>query len=120
MDAAKSADGTRSSIPNDAMTSVAAVIAEKEGLCWKKGGGSGILGRRNWTERYFVYNQGTLTYFHTVNDYKNNKVPLKDSVYRLKHCDVRSDNQFWTAGHPREQQLTGRIFEQTPPFLFAK
>ena len=79
----------RTSLPSDAMSSVAAVINAKEGWIWKKGGGSGHFGRRNWTERYFVCVSGSLTYFHNVEEYQNSKIPLKDSVYRLKHCNVR-------------------------------
>jgi hypothetical protein len=53
---------------------------------WKKGGGTSLLGRRDWMERYFVLQGGVLTYFHTSDDFKRNKVPLKDVAYRMKHC----------------------------------
>jgi len=53
---------------------------------WKKGGGSSMLGRRDWMERYFVLQSGILTYFHTPDDFKRNKVPLKDVAYRMAHC----------------------------------
>jgi len=50
--------------------------SHKSGYLKKKGGGTSLLGRRNWNLRYFVLNHNRLSYWKTEDDYQSNAKPL--------------------------------------------
>ena len=35
---------------------------------------------------------GILTYFRSEADFRSNKIPVKDVIFRMKHCEMASDD----------------------------
>ena len=53
----------------------------------KKGGGTTLFGSKSWQRRFFVCQDGMLTYYLQEGD-AGQKSPLKDAIYRLDGCEV--------------------------------
>ena len=64
----------------------------KQGYMKKKGGGSGLFGRRNWNDRYFVLTNSTMGYWKTIDDFKANEKPIKGSSFDVTGCVVSIDD----------------------------
>ena len=60
----------------------------KAGVLKKKGSGKSFLGRRNWNERYFVLNNGTIGYWKNKREFETNQPPIKGSKIEVSQCEV--------------------------------
>jgi hypothetical protein len=63
---------------------------QKTGWLLKKGGGTSAMGRRNWSDRFFVLADSVLTYYKSDMEYRANVGPIKHCVFNIAYCNVAS------------------------------
>lgn len=83
------AEGILDSDDDSEIDETTLVYPDHRGYLRKKGGGtSWLFGRRNWKERFFVFQRGVLSYYNNQEEWEKGKDPIKHIRIAVKYYRV--------------------------------
>ena len=89
---------------------------DQKGYMWKKGGGTSLLGSKQYQKRFFVLESRRLRYYLKEADYTESKDPIKNAIFLADECEYETaedgpNGPFYLLIKPKSASAGPRIME---------